>query len=142
MSAAADSTPARRAYEAYSATVGGVAVNGDTLPPWDLLSNKVQEGWRSAAAEGSKAYHESDRAQRISAARQMVAQEGTDGPTERLARAFTDALNLLDEDGEAESWDDLDMDDQRNMRTMFALLIRGGHLHAGRPHNIVQGSAS
>jgi hypothetical protein len=46
------------AYEAYSASVGGVSVHGESLPSWDDLTNDRQfdvdgrrtaEGWMRAA---------------------------------------------------------------------------------------------
>jgi hypothetical protein len=46
MSSAAESTSARRAYEAYKAVVNR------PVAAWDQLSNLAQEGWRAAAGEG------------------------------------------------------------------------------------------
>lgn len=37
------------AYDAYCASVGGVAVNGDTLPAFTATPERVQAGWIAAA---------------------------------------------------------------------------------------------
>jgi hypothetical protein len=41
---------ARRAYTTYARTVDWTAVNGDPLPQWDNVSEKIQEAWIRAVA--------------------------------------------------------------------------------------------
>ena len=43
-------TPGAAAFAAYSAAVGGVAVNGVALPAWPGLTPAVKAGWEAAAA--------------------------------------------------------------------------------------------
>lgn len=39
-----------RAFEAYNrAVVGGVTWDGKPIPGWDAVTEKVREGWRTAA---------------------------------------------------------------------------------------------
>lgn len=40
---------AEASYNAYSESVGGKAVNGDTLPPFGQLSLKITTAWIAAA---------------------------------------------------------------------------------------------
>lgn len=140
MSPAAESTAARKTYEAYRETVGGIAVNGDPLPDWDVLSNKIQEGWRSAAGTGHRVYTDQGRMEAASAARQTVALEGHDGPSERIARAFHEAYERLapefgydTREASAKPWEQVPDQNRNLMRAVAANLMRGGHLHPGRP---------
>lgn len=39
----------RIAFEAYNDSVGGVTWDGKPIPGWDAVTDKVREGWRTAA---------------------------------------------------------------------------------------------
>jgi hypothetical protein len=50
--AAPDSTDYQRgqlAYDTYCASVGGVAFNGDQLPPFEDTPDRVRDGWVAAS---------------------------------------------------------------------------------------------
>lgn len=40
---------AAAAYAAYSESVGGKAYNGDPLPKWDALPERIKTAWKAAA---------------------------------------------------------------------------------------------
>lgn len=40
---------ARTAYKAYVASVGGLAFNGDPLPTFEQLPEKIRDAWKAAA---------------------------------------------------------------------------------------------
>lgn len=42
---------ARAGYGRYLASCSGISVNGDQLPPWDELPEKIQEHWTAAFTE-------------------------------------------------------------------------------------------
>jgi len=39
----------RIAFESYNNAVGGVTWDGKPIPGWDAVTDKVREGWRTAA---------------------------------------------------------------------------------------------
>ena len=40
---------ARRAYEAYGVVTGGKNYQGNPMPAWEDLGDKIQQAWRAAA---------------------------------------------------------------------------------------------
>lgn len=42
-------TGGRLAFETYNATVGGVTWDGKPIPGWEAVTEKVRDGWRTAA---------------------------------------------------------------------------------------------
>ena len=39
----------RNAFESYNDAVGGKTWDGKTIPEWDAVTDKVRDGWRTAA---------------------------------------------------------------------------------------------
>jgi hypothetical protein len=39
---------AKRAYEGYAASTGGLTFDGRPMPKWDDLPARIQEAWRAA----------------------------------------------------------------------------------------------
>lgn len=39
---------AAKAVDAYSQAVGGYAINGQKIPPFDLMTERVRSGWMNA----------------------------------------------------------------------------------------------
>jgi hypothetical protein len=84
----------------------------------------------SPAAEDTPAAYE--------AAKQFVDREGEHGATALIGEQFinlTRARILAEEEAtpeELQTWDEMDPEDQRYIREIFAQMIQDGHLHVGR----------
>lgn len=53
-----DYTFAKAAYTAYCEAVGGKAFNGDDLPGWDGIPQKIKDAWYAAVNAGLASYYE------------------------------------------------------------------------------------
>ena len=137
MSDPAESTAARKAYEAWREVIGDPqSVMGESYR-WEDMPKRVQEAFRAAAQAGGAAQRKHQVAEVLSRAEAYLARDGGYGHADALAQGFTRTVvqigDALDSEAiEGDPWRGLDEEERQVLRLAFAAMLAGGHMHLRR----------